>query len=206
MKLLGSKAPWFSHGLFSVAVCVMVMTWAFMAGGAGNVSVKLQWDPSPSSNVVGYAVYYGTVSGDYTARADAGAQTTVSISGLIESTTYYFVAVAYTDYGVESLPSNELAYTVPGDPDNPGSSIKIWSLVVTSEGVALSWVARPGETYLVVYKENLMDPVWIAASPALLATGTALRWTDTDPARKWQRFYSVTQQFNSSANQPASPQ
>lgn len=190
MKLLGNNARRFSHGVCRVTTCVMI--WMFIACGAGAVSITLQWDPSPSSNVVGYAVYYGTSSASYTARVDAGGQTTVSINDLIESTTYYFVAVAYTDYGVESLPSSELAYTVPSLPGGPGSTFRISQLVVTAEGVALSWVALPGETYIVGYKESLKDPVWIVASPALLATGTVLQWTDLETAGIRQRFYSVT--------------
>ncbi|MCW5553641.1 MAG: fibronectin type III domain-containing protein [Verrucomicrobiae bacterium] len=159
------------------------------------MNLTLQWDPSTSSNVVGYAVYYGTNSGSYVARVDAGGQTTVSINSLIESTTYYFVAVAYTDYGVESLPSTELAYTVPSPPGGPGSTFRISQLAVTADGVALSWVALPGETYVVVYKESLKDPVWIVASPALLATGTGLQWTDLESAGHRQRFYSVTRRL-----------
>lgn len=178
------------HGLFWVTVCVI--SWAFVACGAGNVSVRLQWDPSPSSHVVGYAVYYGTSSGNYTARVDAGSQTTVSISGLVEATTYYFAAVAYTDYGVESLPSDELAYKVPSLPINPGSTIRILGLALIAEQVALSWVTRPGETYIVVYKDSLADPFWIVASPALVATGTVLHWTEAETAGKRRRFYSVT--------------
>ncbi len=195
MKLLGNNARRFSHGVCRVTICVMI--WMLIACGAEAVSITLQWDPSTSSNVVGYAVYYGTNSGSYTARVDAGDQTTVLINELIESTTYYFVAVAYTDYGVESLPSSELAYTVPSIPSDPGSTFRISQLVVTAEGVALSWVALPGETYIVGYKESLKDPVWIIASPALLATGTVLQWTDLETAGVRQRFYSVTRRRQS---------
>lgn len=189
MKSFGSNAQWFRLGLFRVTLCAMTLT--MMACGTEKVSITLQWDPSPSSNVLGYAVYYGTISGEYTARVDAGSQTTVSIGGLIESTTYYFVAVAYTDYGVESLPSNELAYTVPKIPTTPGSTIRILGLTVTAEGLALSWVTRPGETYVVVYKQSLKDLFWTEASPSLLATGTVLHWTDTKAAANQQRFYSI---------------
>lgn len=191
MRLPGSITQSFSRGLLKVMLCVI--SWTIIACGAGNASVTLQWDPSSSSNVAGYAVYYGTVSGNYTARVDAGAQTTVSISGLLGSTTYYFMVVAYTDYGVESLPSNEITYTVPSVPSNPGSTFRISPLAMTAKGLVVSWVALPGETYIVMYKESLKDSVWSVASPALLATGTVLRWTDAEAAGKRQRFYSVVQ-------------
>ena len=36
-----------------------------------------------------------------------------TISGLVEGQTYYFVATSYTVLGLESIPSNEIAYLVP---------------------------------------------------------------------------------------------
>ncbi len=75
--------------------------------------VTLEWDPSPDAWVAGYAVHYGTVSSNYTVRIDVGNQTSATISNLTAGVTYYFVATAYTADGQESLPSNEVAYTVP---------------------------------------------------------------------------------------------
>jgi len=76
-------------------------------------AVTLEWDPSPDSWVSGYAIHYGTASGVYTVRVDVGNVTTCTITNLTPATTYYFVATAYTADGLESLPSNEVAYTVP---------------------------------------------------------------------------------------------
>jgi hypothetical protein len=76
-------------------------------------SVALGWDPSPDPSAVGYAVHYGTDSGIYTSRVDAGTNTTIIIAGLLEGLTYYFVATAYDGRGNESIPSGELVFTVP---------------------------------------------------------------------------------------------
>src|SRR5664280_2150206 len=62
-------------------------------------SITLAWDPSPDPTVVGYNIYYCLVSRTYTNIVDVGNATNVTISGLIEGTTYYFAATAYNTLG-----------------------------------------------------------------------------------------------------------
>ncbi len=81
-------------------------------------AVTLEWDPSPDAWVAGYAIHFGTISSNYTTRVDTGNVTSTTISNLTEGVTYYFVATAYTADGQESLPSNEVAYTVPSSAVN----------------------------------------------------------------------------------------
>ncbi len=66
-----------------------------------------------SPGVAGYHVYYGTASGQYFSTVFVTINTSITVSGLREGTTYYFVVTAYDDSGLESDPSNEVAYTVP---------------------------------------------------------------------------------------------
>ena len=94
----------------------MLALWTLTA--QASISVSLAWDPSPDTNVVGYALYYGNASGNYPVRVDAGIQTSTTVTGLTAGLTYYFVAVAYTADGVESLPSNEVTYRLPDGSDN----------------------------------------------------------------------------------------
>ena len=77
-------------------------------------TLTLAWDPSPSPDVAGYVVYYGTVSGVYDHRLDIHTNTIASITDLKEGEVYYFVVAAYDQQGVESAPSNEVSYLVPG--------------------------------------------------------------------------------------------
>ena len=75
--------------------------------------VTLAWDRSPDSSVTGYRVYYGGVSGNYTNSLAVGNATTATIPGLASGVTYFFAVSASATNGLESILSNEIAYTVP---------------------------------------------------------------------------------------------
>jgi hypothetical protein len=77
-----------------------------------GAQVTVAWDPVTASGLAGYNVYYGTASGNYSLKVNAGNQTSATISGLAEGATYYFVATDYNTAGVESGFSNEVKFTV----------------------------------------------------------------------------------------------
>jgi hypothetical protein len=101
---------------FQRRLCRWVAGCALLAGGPAALdaqSVNLAWDPSPSTNVAGYNVYYGVASGQYGAPQDAQNATLATVTNLSPGFTYYFAVTAYTSNRVESDPSEELIYTVP---------------------------------------------------------------------------------------------
>ncbi len=75
-------------------------------------SVTLVWSPSPDA-VAGYNIYYGPASGVYTNQVSTGNITNATISNLVEGGTYFFVATAFDNSGVESTPSNEKSKPSP---------------------------------------------------------------------------------------------
>jgi hypothetical protein len=79
-------------------------------------SVFLAWNPSEDSSVTGYTLYYGTNSGDYSNQIDAGTNTAVDVTGLVEGQTNYFAVSAYNSQGEESSLSSPVVYVVPGGP------------------------------------------------------------------------------------------
>ena len=97
------------------------------------------WEASPESDIAGYRLAYGTVSGTYTTVVDAGNKLTVSIKNLRESTTYYFVLLAYDDGApsLSSVPSDEATYTVPNLPPGKPGTIKITGTITTTSIVDL---------------------------------------------------------------------
>lgn len=80
----------------------------------GGESITMGWDPDPDTNVVGYVIYYGTNSGQYVYRVDAGANLSVTLTNLQAGLKYYFAVTAYNAQRVESVPSGEITYLVPG--------------------------------------------------------------------------------------------
>ena len=78
---------------------------------SGNATAELTWQANPAADgVVGYKLYYGSASGSYPAKLDAGNSTSATITGLAESTTYFVVLTAYNEDGLESLPSEEFQF------------------------------------------------------------------------------------------------
>jgi len=103
-------------------------------------SVNLRWEPNPEPNVVGYRVHRGTSSTTYDWFTDVGLATQTSIDDLVPGETYYFVVTAWNDGGLESGPSNEVLYSVPGDAPTPllGVEQLAETLEDTSIGIQLA--------------------------------------------------------------------
>lgn len=79
---------------------------------AGNLT--LSWDPSTSTNVGGYKIYYGISSKKYTANVDTGKTTSFQVTGLTNGSKYFFAVKAYNvAKTIESSFSNEVSATVP---------------------------------------------------------------------------------------------
>ena len=78
-----------------------------------NQNVLLSWQTNVDSTIAGYNVYYGTSSRTYDVKISAGNKSSEVISNLLSGSTYYFAVTAYDIFGVESLPSDEVSYTVP---------------------------------------------------------------------------------------------
>jgi Fibronectin type III domain/FG-GAP-like repeat len=83
----------------------------FLSSAQGSSSVTLAWNPSPSSGVAGYYLYYGTSSGSYPQFINIGNTTSGTVSNLAAGQTYFFVVTAYNTAGLQSVPSNQVSYT-----------------------------------------------------------------------------------------------
>lgn len=94
-------------------VLIGILFVLIFASSVSAASVTLVWDPSPSQDVTGYKIYYGTSSRSYTNVIVVGNVLTATITGLVEGTKYYFAATAYNVLGWESDYSAEVSYTVP---------------------------------------------------------------------------------------------
>jgi regulation of enolase protein 1 (concanavalin A-like superfamily) len=122
--------------------CVVTLAMLGFGRHVEAASLTLAWDHSTSSNVAGYQISYGTQSGKYTANVKAGYVTSVSINGLTEGTTYYFIVQSYDSAGTLGSPSPEISGKVPAAV--PALSISCPSPVLTSlDGNSISVTLTP---------------------------------------------------------------
>ncbi len=101
--------------LLALGLLTIIFTYSLISStdSAFAAQVTLGWDPDTSPGVAGYEIYWGTVSKNYSWSANAGAQTTYTVSSLTQGATYYFATTAYDATGNQSALSNEVSYTVP---------------------------------------------------------------------------------------------
>ena len=81
--------------LFNVSVTALYFIVSSTIACAGQIT--LGWDKSTEADVVGYKIYYGTASGNYTQNIKITSPniTTCTILNLLNGQKYYFAATAY---------------------------------------------------------------------------------------------------------------
>src|SRR5262249_3678586 len=94
------------------AIAALTFIFTILPGHA----VTLAWDASPDPTANSYTLRYGVASGSYPAAVNVGNVLSAAVTNLTPGVTYYFVVSAGNTAGVDSDPSNEIAYTVPGTP------------------------------------------------------------------------------------------
>ena len=145
------------------------------------ISLNVAWSAVSDTNVVGYKVYYGTVSRQYTNAIVAGNVTHISISGLEAGNTYYFAATSYNAVGWESDYSSEISFTVPM------TNVPLISIVSQPGGFSVSVNGTAASPYVLIASTNLIN--WVA-----LETNSApFVFTDTNSVNLSRRFYQVVQ-------------
>src|SRR5580765_765606 len=107
-------------------------------------SITLAWDPSPDPSVVGYKVYWGVATRNYTNSLSAGSATTLTVSNLVIGTPYYFAATAYDTNGIESDYSVEASGSI-ALPNQP-PTLNAISPVAINEGAGTQTVNLSGIT------------------------------------------------------------
>ena len=171
-------------GLVSVSLfALLFLLLGSSKSSAAGQSVSLAWDANSETDVIGYIVYMGTVSGSYPITNYVGQATSATVSGLQPGGIYYFVVTAYTASGLESTPSEEIVYQAPGLAPKPQISM-------AGGTISVKFPAISGKTYVVEYKNSLTDAEWtplasIAGSDGLMTV------TDATSSEAPARFYRV---------------
>lgn len=73
------------------------------------LNISFGWTASTSPGVVGYNIYWGVGSWQYTNLVNVGNSTVGTVSNLVRGATYYFACTAYDAIGLESTFSNEVS-------------------------------------------------------------------------------------------------
>ncbi|MFZ0610876.1 MAG: MopE-related protein [Desulfobacterales bacterium] len=117
----GDTRP-FTRQLFFLG---LTLFFSLLAGTVYCADLTLAWDANNEPDLLGYRVYCGESSGNYTVNHDITSSdpalapsTTCEFTGLEEGKKYYFAAVAYSENG-QSGYSQEISYTIPAAPVDP---------------------------------------------------------------------------------------
>jgi hypothetical protein len=94
--------------VLSATLCGITVARAF-----ADASLTFTWDSNPDPDIIGYNLFYGTASRNYTFAVPVGLVTNATVSGLREGLTYFFANVAYTADGAFSDFSDEASQFIP---------------------------------------------------------------------------------------------
>lgn len=103
---------------YSTTIPSGIISGFFRISAASN-AVMLAWNPSASTNVAGYKIYFWQASQSCTNALAVGNVTNTFVSGLVAGQTYCFAATAIDVIGDESPFSNEVVWKVPTSPLEP---------------------------------------------------------------------------------------
>lgn len=158
-----------------LALYALALTIFTQANSARSGGVVLNWDASPDASAVGYRIYYGGASGNYTNSATVGNVTNATFSGLSDGTTYYFAAVAYTTEGYESPFSNEIFYNVPSiATSNQFPTINAIGNVTINEDSGTQTVSLTGISDGSVSETQVVTVSATSSNPSLIPNPTVI--------------------------------
>jgi hypothetical protein len=144
-------------------------------------SVTLAWNQSTDPTVVGYNIYYGGASDNYTNTLSAGNATNITVSGLVEGATYYFAATTYNNSDVQSPFSSQVSYTVTT------ASPEVQFSVTPARQFILTVTGPVGHTYDIQATQDFIT--WTVIGTVTVGASGSLNFTDTNAASFSRRFY-----------------
>jgi hypothetical protein len=165
---------------FWLCLIVGLAAWrSFEWSAKATTAVNVSWNGVSDTNVVGYKLYFGTFSQEYTNTIVAGNVTNTYLSGITPGATYYFAVTSYNAAGWESAYSTEVAYTAPAVAGAP------ISIAQTPGGFNITVNGTAAMPYVILASTDLVN--WVA-----LTTNTApFVFTDSNSAGYPERFYQA---------------
>lgn len=158
-----------------------LLTGLFESSARASSAVVIGWNQSSDTNVVGYKLYYGTTSQDYSNVVVLGNVTNATISGISPGTKYFFAATTYTLAGEESAYSGEVSYTVPMSEN----ILTAATYAASSHQFSFAVNGSSGSQYVVEASTNLIT--WIP----LITNSAPFVFVDSGAASFGRRFYQA---------------
>jgi hypothetical protein len=169
----------------AILISVMSAGLAFVPWAQGSQSVTLAWDASRDTNVAGYVIRFGPDSVSVNNQLDAGTNTSITVSGLQEGTTNYFVVTAYDINHNESPPSSPTYYYVPGVVQMGPMNHAIAGMRPVVP--AIQFPVAPGHTYSVQASTDLKN--WRTIWETTSTSNAWVQFQDPASANLQMRFY-----------------
>lgn len=156
------------------------------AGTVTPASVPLSWTASISSDVTGYNVYRGSVTGGPYTLAGSSTTNSFTDTSVASGTTYYYVARAVIANNLESVNSNELSVTTP---PLPPTSLTVTG--TTTSSISLGWTASTTSTVAAynVYRSTTTGTGYVKVGSVNAAT---VSFTDSNLPSGATYYYVVT--------------
>ncbi len=147
----------YRFGIIAFCCLAFGISFLFSQGILYAAQVTLAWDAS--SGAVGYKIYYGTASHNYSSVIDVGNVRTYTFTNLVDGRTYYFAATAYDSSNYESDYSSEVSYnstttttptsyTITASAGTGGTISPSGSVSVTS-GASRTFTITPNSGYTI---------------------------------------------------------
>src|ERR1039457_4412832 len=154
-----------AHTVVLLAGLIALTPLASLAAG----TVTLAWDPdSGPDTVTNYNIYYGAASATYTNTVAAGANTTITVSNLVDSTTYYFAATAVDTNGLESDFSTEVSELIAVGLTNQPPTLDALANVTINENAGLQTVNLSGITSGATNESQTLAVTATSSNPGLI--------------------------------------
>jgi len=153
-------------------------------GVVGPASVSLAWDRNPEADVVGYRIYYGLSSLQYTSSMNVGNLTTGVVPGLSNGVPYFFAVTALDATGLESDYSSEVSVT-----PSAGSRLKVH--IPANRQSVLTVTGPASQAYDFLVSTNFTT--WTTLGSATAGANGVATYTDTGAPGYRIRYYLARQ-------------
>jgi hypothetical protein len=165
-----------------VAGAILFLTGVGLTARASQ-NFSLAWNKSSDKKVTGYVLYCGTESGNYTSKIDLAKNTKATVTGLKEGATYYFAVASYNAQKVESVPSKEVAFIVPG-------ALFLSPKSNPTDPARVKFPVAPKHWYEIQASQDLRKWVTIGKTSKAVSNAWA-EYDDTNAISNPQRFYRL---------------